>query len=424
MLVDYSVENYRSVNDTCTLSMRASSISDTPHSNIINRGNNKLLSTAVIYGANSSGKSNIIKAMLQMKSIVLTSVKLNDNETLDYEPFLYTTEKNEPSMFEVTFIHEEKKYRYGFEITSNKIIEEWLYSTSLKRNKETELFFRQDKQITIGSSFKEGLNKQEMVNDNRLFLSLCAQLGGKTSKLIMQWFASSINIISGIDSDGYATFSRMMLHEELVECNQAKEFYQHIQLGFKDITSEEEEFDSSKIPKNIPENLREDIIKRYTGKKRVDLLSVHNVYDKNGNIVDEITSNFLDTESEGTKKLIEISGPIFDTLNGGKTLIIDELDAKLHPHITQHIINLFNNQETNQHGAQLIFSTHDTNLLASKMFRRDQIWFTEKNQKEETDLYNMMNILLPDGSKPRNDANYEKNYIAGRYGAIPYIRNY
>ena len=118
-----------------------------------------------------------------------------------------------------------------------------------------------------------------------------------------------------------------------------------------------------------------------------------------------------------------MAGHIFEVLDSGWVLVIDELDAKMHPLISQQIIKLFNDPKTNPNNAQLIFTTHDTHLLSSKMLRRDQIWFTEKNDVEQTDLYCLTDIVLPDGSKPRNDANYEKNYIAGRYGAIPYIVN-
>lgn len=121
--------------------------------------------------------------------------------------------------------------------------------------------------------------------------------------------------------------------------------------------------------------------------------------------------------------MFDLSAPIFDTLYTGATLVIDELDAKMHPLISQYIIELFNNHETNPKNAQLIFTTHDTHLLSQKILRRDQIWFTEKDSQEQTDLYSLMDIVLPDGTKPRNDANYERNYIAGRYGAIPYILN-
>ena len=129
-------------------------------------------------------------------------------------------------------------------------------------------------------------------------------------------------------------------------------------------------------------------------------------------------------ESEGTKKLFDMAGPFFDTLMNGNILVVDELDAKMHPLISLEIISLFNDPKRNPHGAQLIFTTHDTNLLSSKQLRRDQIWFTEKDEQERTDLYNMMDIVLPDGSKPRGDGNMERNYIRGRYGAIPYIESY
>ena len=145
--------------------------------------------------------------------------------------------------------------------------------------------------------------------------------------------------------------------------------------------------------------------------------------DRVDNIVGTINFSFEDRESSGTNKLFDLSGPIFETLYSGSVLVIDELDAKMHPLISQYIIELFNNPETNPKNAQLIFTTHDTHLLSQKILRRDQIWFTEKDSKEQTDLYSLIDIVLPDGTKPRNDANYEKNYIAGRYGAIPYILN-
>ena len=129
-------------------------------------------------------------------------------------------------------------------------------------------------------------------------------------------------------------------------------------------------------------------------------------------------------ESAGTCKLFDLAGPIFTTLNTGNILVVDELDAKMHPLISQELVSLFNDPKRNKKGAQLIFTTHDTNLLASRLLRRDQIWFTEKDEQERTDLYNMMQIVLPDGTKPRGDGNIERNYIRGRYGAIPYIRSY
>lgn len=157
--------------------------------------------------------------------------------------------------------------------------------------------------------------------------------------------------------------------------------------------------------------------------KNIKLSTVHNKYNDKGQVIGEEVFNLENQESAGTLKLVELSGPIFDTLLKGSILVVDELDAKMHPLISQYIIKLFNNAETNPKNAQLIFSTHDTHLLSARLLRRDQIWFTEKDTLEQTDLYSMMDIILPDGSKPRNDTNYEKNYINGRYGAIPFIMN-
>ena len=140
-------------------------------------------------------------------------------------------------------------------------------------------------------------------------------------------------------------------------------------------------------------------------------------------VVGEERFYFQSRESNGTKKLFNLSGVLFLALQEGKTLVVDELDSVMHPLISQQLVMLFNSKEKNPNRSQLIFNTHDTHLLSARILRRDQIWFTEKNSCEVTDLYNMMDIVLPDGTKPRSDANYEKNYIAGRYGAIPYILN-
>ncbi len=399
-------------------------ISDVPTDNIIKLGNNRVLKSAVIYGANSSGKSNIVKSLSRMKRIILTSVKLNDDDELDYEPFLLSRESEKPSHFEVVFIHNKHKYRYGFQLNLKAITTEWLYRTTLAGKNETELFYRELNRIECDEKlFAEGLGKAEIINANRLLISLCAQLGGKESKRVVSWFQQKVNVISGITTDGYANYSKLMFHNQLSGYDKAKNFFGKLQLGFSDLECIETEFDSSLLPDDMPQDMKERLAKSLASKKQIELYSLHNVYDAEGNVVKQIPMDIDSIESEGTKKLIELSGPIFDTLDEGKVLVIDELDAKLHPHISHHIIGLFNNPETNPNGAQLIFTTHDTHLLSSRLFRRDQIWFTEKDRKEQTDLYNMMDIVLPDGSKPRNDANYEKNYIAGRYGAVPYIVN-
>lgn len=423
MLLEFTCANFRSINHKCTLSLRAQGISDEPKQNVLQIDKNaKIVKTAALYGANSSGKSNVIRAFATMIFHIVESVKLNDSDELRFEPFRLSTINNKPTFFEVVFIVNNVTYKYGFEFNETRIVGEWLYSSKAGGKRQTPLFIRTEDGIGVNEkTFAEGIGKEESTNDNRLFLSLCAQLNGEISQSIIAKF-KTMNVVSGIDSVGYGGYSKKMLHKHLQGYDNAIAFFSRIKLGFNSIETKEKDFDESVLPQDMPKELKESLIKQLNGKKSIELFSKHNVYNKNGKVVGTTIFD-IDDESEGTKKLIELSGPIFDTLSEGKILWVDELDAKMHPLISQHIVELFNNPKTNPLNAQLVFSTHDTHLLSSRLLRRDQIWFTEKDSMEQTDLYNMMNIELPDGSKPRNDSNYEKNYIAGRYGAIPFITN-
>ncbi|HXH99150.1 MAG TPA: ATP-binding protein [Sphingobacteriaceae bacterium] len=420
MIVEFTVGNFLSFNKKRKLNFRAKGISELKK-NITSI--EKLVRSAVIYGANSSGKSNLISAIQTMKDMVLSSVKLNDTEELEYKPFLLSSDSEEkPTYFEIIFLIEGKKYRYGFEYNLFQIIEEWLFEISPTKD-ERPLFLRTLDGIGVTDKFKEGKGKEVSTNDNRLFISLVAQLGGSVSKKIIEWFDTGYNVISGLDHNDYKGYTNRMLHKKLTGCDESLNFFKTLKLGFKDLLASEAEFDPSEVPDDMPKQLKSKIIKELTGQKRVTLDATHNKFDKNGNIVGEVFWDRDDNESQGTNKIIDLSGPIFDTLALGKLLVIDELDAKLHPLITTHIVNLFNDPKKNFNNAQLLFATHDTNLLSSELFRRDQIWFTEKDRLEQTDLYSLYNFNLPDGTKVRNDGNFEKNYIRGRYGAIPFITN-
>lgn len=423
MLLQFSCANFRSIHRKCTISLLGQGISDDPKNNFILLNKKlKVLKTAALYGANSSGKSNIIRAFSSMIEHIAESVKLNDNEELDFDPFRFTSAQGEPTFFEVIFTYGKKTYRYGFEFDSESIHGEWLFMSSIGSKTEKALFIRTKEGIGVNTNtFPEGVDKEENTNSNRLFLSLCAQLGGELSKQIIAQF-TQMNAISGIQGQGYSGYSKLMLHKHLNGCNEAIAFFRKMELGFDDIETTEQEFDKDVLPSEMPDELKEQIAQELKGKRSIDLYSRHKIYDHRGRVTGTINLD-VDEESDGTKKLIQLSGPIFDTLAAGKVLWIDELDAKMHPLISQYIVALFNDPKTNPHNAQLIFSTHDTHLLSSKLLRRDQIWFTEKDSTEQTDLYNMMDIALPDGSKPRADSNFERNYIAGRYGAIPYIIN-
>jgi AAA15 family ATPase/GTPase len=212
-----------------------------------------------------------------------------------------------------------------------------------------------------------------------------------------------------------------MLHKKHDGCNESLALFKRLELGFNDVQIAESEFNPLELPNSLPKSIKSKLVKEMTGKTMISMKTVHNKYDKKGNIIDTVLLDKDENESEGTNKIMDLSGPIFDTLISGRLLVIDELDAKLHPLITIHIVNLFNDPETNPNNAQLLFATHDTSLLSSDLFRRDQVWFTEKDEKEQTDMYALNDINLPDGTKVRNDSNLEKNYIRGRYGAIPFI---
>lgn len=400
-------------------------IEDQPRSNIVKVGNIDYLRTIAIYGANSSGKSNLIQGLKSMKNLVLNSVKINDGEELLYDPYrLNTSKENTPTLYEVDFITEDLRYRYGFSNTDKQIYDEWLIRVDTSGD-EHKLFIRTVEGIGVSEElFPEGRDLESRTNDNRLFLSVVGQLGGDISKSILHFFKEGFHVLSGLDTESYELFTKIFLDKDLPGCSDMKQFFLRVQLGFKDVLSSTHMFHINDLPKKLPKEVKEELTKELEGKKQLKIVSLHGIYDDEGKMIDTKDFDFTKMESSGTRKLFGLAGPIFDTLNLGTVLVVDELDAKMHPLISQELLTLFNDPVRNPHGAQLIFTTHDTNLLSSHLLRRDQIWFTEKDEQERTDIYNMMQIILPDGTTPRSDGNIERNYIQGRYGAVPYIAPY
>lgn len=419
MIVNFTVANYRSFRRECCFSMEPSSIRE-HKSSVIKDGKYSLLPLAILYGANSGGKSNLIKAISTMRRMVRSSVKLNDGDYLPYDPFaLDVTSDVLPTFFEIQFLVSGTLYRYGFEYNKTEIVSEWLYE-KIPGEKEYELFVRSHNTIEVSSTrFPEGEGKDDLTNSNRLFLSLVAQLKGDKSNKVLEWF-SRCNVLSGLDSGGYEGFTLRMFLEHLEGADDAQEFFSTLQLGFKQLSVEEVD-----IPKEIlekaPDSIKAQLEKDPESNHFIETFTTHHIYDEKGATVGERSFKKNRMESEGTKKIIELSGPIFDTLRKGKTLIIDELDAKLHPLLTRSIVLLFMDPLRNKNGAQLIFATHDTNLLDLDIIRRDQIWFAEKDLMESTDLYSLVEFKDEDGKKVRNDRDIKRDYIRGRYGAIPFI---
>ncbi|MBR3489273.1 MAG: ATP-binding protein [Bacteroidales bacterium] len=418
MLIYLKIKNFRSIKDERVFSMEASSIKEL-RSSVYNVRDHKLLPVAVFYGANSSGKTNILLALQKMRRLVLRSVKLNPGDKLDYEPFeLNNHTLSEPTMFEVQFISDTTIYRYGFEYDKDIIYKEWLFEKQEKQ-KEYNLFARVESNFDISKTrFPEGLGKEESTETNRLFISLVAQLKGAKAKLILDWFKNS-NVITGLDTEGYEGITIEMLKNNKEGSKQALDFFHHLQLGFNNIVFIERKF--SEVAELLSHTDTE-LLEKYKDETVIETLTTHNVYNDDKVVVSQRNFSKDKKESEGTKKIIEISGPLFDTLINGKVLFVDELDAKLHPLLTISIVKLFMNKNTNPKGAQLVFATHDTHLLNLSILRRDMIWFAEKDCDESTDIYSLIEFKDENGLKVRNDRSIEKDYFNGRYGAIPFMQ--
>lgn len=416
MLLEFTVGNYLSFKEPVTLSLEASAISDFPE-NIFTKGRYRLLKSAVIYGANASGKTNLLQAISEMRNIVKTSAKMSSTDTFSVTPFLLDTQTETlPSFFEILFLVDEVRYRYGFELTPTSVHTEWLYQS--KASAEKPLFIRDGNAIEVSGKFPEGKNLESKTRENALFLSVCDQFNGEIAKKVMQWFSNG-NTISGLLHDTYRGVTFKLLNDP--DCQPSiLEFLEKLDLGFGEVHVQEEEFSPEKLPENMPLATRLRLSSDLKGKKMFQFKTMHDQFNPAGEKVGQVEFDLDLQESSGTNKIFDLLGPIFDTLLTGKVLVVDELDAKLHPLLTKALVALFNSEENNPHNAQLVFATHDTNLLTYGNFRRDQIYFTEKDKKGATALYSLVEYK-EDGGTVRKDRSFEKDYVQGRYGAIPYL---
>ncbi|MEH2275528.1 MAG: ATP-binding protein [Nostoc sp.] len=418
MLIEFSVGNYRSFKEQVTFSMVAANLvakdKKLDENNVFEVDNDlKLLKSAAIYGANASGKSNLATALNFMRWFMINSSKeTQSTEKIGVERFQLSTETEaKPSFFEIVFLMNGKRYRYGFEATRDKVVSEWLFY--VPKSRETKLFERKLDKISVSKTYKaDGI--QQKTRQNALFLSVSAQFNVQIAERILDWLTNRVALISALNDTGYRgyTVSCLIDNENKDEILQ---LLKKLDLGFSDVTVEESEITADSLPKGLPDELKNLIL---NGKGKLSSVqTIHQKFDGKGNYVSTEIFNLDEQESEGTKKVFSLAGPLVDTLKNSQVLIIDEFDARIHPLISRAIVELFNSNETNQNNAQLIFMTHDTNLLNNKLFRRDQIWFTEKNRYGATDLYSLAEYKIPD------DAPFESDYIQGRYGAIPYIGN-
>ncbi len=397
MLIEFEIENYKSFNGPVKLSMLASKTTTEYQDNNVFKagGRYSLLKSAIIYGANASGKTNLLDALLMMRLLILDSAKdTQKGDPLPLVPFKLNKERSSgPTRFDITFLINEIRYRYGFLADRKEIKAEWLFQA--KKNKEYPLFLRELDGIDVDKKkFPEGLGVEDKTRDNALFLSVVAQYNGKMSGTILDWFRH-VQPFFGTDDDRYHDIAIDILKDhklfELIRI-----LIKQVDLGIDDITFKKDD----------------------DGKDQ--LVSKHALYE-NGKVVGEKSFDFFSEESEGTKKFFRIICIILQSLYLGGVVIIDELDAKMHQLMSRLVLDLFNSSNINKNNTQLICTVHDTNLLHYGKLRRDQIWFTEKDRKSATDLYSLVDIKVEKGKSVRKDALYAKEYINGRYGAIPFL---
>ncbi len=429
MLIEFTVGNYRSFKDKVTFSMVASNAvaldKKLDENNVFAVDKDlKLLKSAAIYGANASGKSNLAKALSFIKYFTVNSSRETQSTDKIYtESFRLSTEtEGKPSFFELVFLMNGIKHRYGFEVTKDRVISEWLFYVPKKR--ETNLFNRSSTSFSTSKKFG-GEEIKRLTRENALFLSVSAQFNIHIAESILTWLTTELNVLSGIEDTGHQGYTVMCLLGDLGNTYKDKslDLIKSLDLGIVNVQVKRPEV-LHQLPVGMAPTEAFKIAMGSTQDKTLSFETLHKKFDSNGHSISIEIFDINTHESEGTQKIIGLSAPIIDTLTLGKTLIIDEFDARLHPLISRKIVELFNSNETNPNNAQLIFMTHDTNLLSNKLFRRDQIWFTEKDRYGATDLYSLVEYKIPDdNSKIRNDASFESDYIKGRYGGIPYIGN-
>lgn len=426
MLIEFCVENFLSFKDLTTFSMvAAKSFKEHRESHTIEIGNLTLLKSAVIYGNNASGKSNLLEAMGFMKSTVLNSFRDaligNSERKFPLEKFaLSSKSEKETSFFEISFIQNDVKYRYGFELDYEKVVAEWLFHTT---SKEVYLFKRDRQNIEINkSAFKEALGKEEDVRENVLFLSFLAyHQKSEITNNVVNWLRS-YNFINGIHDRLHKRYTIDKLKSDKQFFSWVLHFIKYLEIS--NLSTTEEDVSEVNLETLREKEKDEEIINLLTSiqkiqskqQKRDQIITYHKKYDENNVLIDTIPFNFDQQESEGTKKLLYLLGPWYDTLQNGKVLIIDELDSRLHSHLTLRLIGFFH--QYNQSSAQLICAVHDVSLLNKETFRRDQIWFVEKNQFGASELVSLADFKT---ANVRNKSAFDKNYLDGKYGAIPYF---
>ncbi len=416
MLLQFKFQNYKSFRDDAILDLTATKRTEFKN-HVISLGNENILPTAAIYGANASGKSNIISAFRFMSIYVIHSLNYGGadaesgdrHEMLHVTPFLFQSKsKHEVSSFEVYFVDPEengaKTYNYGFTVNTDGVQEEWLnYKTkSARKDDMRRVFYRNGERLEL-----DGINKNSQDNlrvaieRETLVVSLGAKLKIEILKHIRDWFLSNQVVDFGQPGETFfrsLTTPSNFADDKFVQKNVVKYF---------------SSFDPSIIDFNVETVKNEDSEKQ----RGVKIDAVHRMVDSN-----EVATIPFNNESAGTLKMFSLYPILQKVLTRGSVLFVDELNARLHPLLVRTFIITFLNPETNPKHAQLVFTTHDAWQLNSGLLRRDEIWFVEKDMNGVSTLYSLADFADDEGDKIRKDENFEKNYLLGKYGGIPYLK--
>ncbi len=411
MLIQFNFKNYKSFRDEATLDLSATKMTDFSE-RVVAVGGEKLLPIAAIYGANASGKSNVFSAFVAMRQYVLQSFNYGDEETAfeEYRPsrFAFDVEsEHEDTSFEVYFTipgdKKERVYNYGFCLGQDGVTEEWLNSRAKTARMYTPIFYRDEETldfINIPQNSRE--NIEIALEKQVLIVSLGAKLKVEKCKLIRDWFLHSQamdfgNVITNLVMS--RSLPRGFVQDESVR-GKVVDYLSSFDKSIKG-------FEIEKVPSE-EDNQQEQYI-------------IQSLHDKAGSEKEAKIS--LHEESAGTLKMFALFPVLQDVLQRGSVLFVDELNAKLHPLLVRNFLQTFLNPEINVNHAQLVFTTHDTWQLSNQLLRRDEIWFTEKDDRGASFLYSLAEFTDEGGSKPRKDENYEKNYLTGKYGATPSLKS-
>ena len=418
MLIQFSVKNFKSFKDKQIFSMEAGSGNENLENIItINESDERILKTTALYGANASGKTNLISAFASAIFMIRLSNNRQPGEKLmQMEPFAFDDKtKNEPCEFEFIFYTDNSKYVYGFKADKNKIHEEYLYQ--YLSAKATRIFERTGEDYKFLQSDEGKLNAIKSQNlENKLFLSTATTWNYDKTRAPYLWFATMIDTYIGgneFNPNSIEAYNNDDENESLKKFTLKLLEQADIVIKDYDIEIEETEMDARMIMQlknmNVPPNV---IIPKTKVIKSITM--AHEIIDDNGNM--KVYNLDITNESSGTKIIFAMAPLLKDVFERGKIFAIDEIERSLHPSLVEMIIKFFHNPEINKGNAQLIFNTHDTNLLSLDLFRRDQIWFAEKDPKKgATELYPL------DDFSVRKTENIQKGYLNGRYGAIPFV---